>query len=70
MKEPLYGVWIKGVGWLRGVGGVVSFAIKQVASDTARRVGGQVRFIDESLKDLEQNILSIESQKKWWQFWR
>ena len=63
----LYGVWIRGAGWLKGAGGVVSFTEKAVAEDTARRVGGEARYIDESLKDLEQNILSIESQKKWYQ---
>lgn len=66
----IYGIWIRGTGWLRGSKGVVSFAEKKVACDTARRVGGEVRFIDDSLQDLEQNILSLEAIKKWWQFWR
>jgi len=66
----LYGVWIRGRGWLRTDNGVVSFDHKDVAEDTASRVGGEVRFIDESLKDLEQNILSLESMPKWWQIWR
>jgi hypothetical protein len=66
----LFGIWIKKQGWLRGVGGVVSFSEKEIAKDTARRVGGEVRFIDDSLQDLEQNILSLEAQKKWYQFWR
>lgn len=66
----LFGVWLKRYGWLRGVNGIVSFTEKQIAKDTARRVGGEVRFIDDSLKDLEQNILSLEAGKKWWQFWR
>lgn len=66
----IYGIWLKGAGWLRGSKGVVSFTELSVAKDTARRVGGEVRFIDDSLQDLEQNILSLESQKKWWQFWR
>lgn len=66
----LYGVWIRGQGWLRGQGGVVSFAEKAVAEDTARRVGGEARYIDESLKDLEQNILSLEAMPKWWHRWR
>ncbi len=73
MAKVLYGIWIRGKGWLRGNGEggeIVAFEIWQVARDTARRVGGQVRYIDESLKDLEQNIKSLEQQKKWWQFWR
>ena len=66
----IYGVWVRGAGWLRGVKGVVSFPDKAVAEDTARRVGGEARFIDEALRDLEQNILSIEAQqqaRKWYQ---
>jgi hypothetical protein len=59
----LYGVWIRGTGWLRGTGGIVSFAEKVVAEDTARRVRGEVRFVDDALRDLEQNILSIEAQQ-------
>lgn len=64
----LYGVWIRGSGWLRAPGGIVSFAEKRIAQDTARRVGGEVRYIDDSLKDLEQNILSLEAQRarKWY----
>lgn len=68
----LWGVWIRGQGWLRGVKGVVSFSERRVADDTARRVGGEVRFIDDSLQDLEQNILSIEAQqksRKWLRLW-
>lgn len=65
-----YGVWIRGTGWLKVDNRAVSFTEKAVAQDAARRVGGEVRFIDDSLKDLEQNILSLEAQKKRWQFWR
>lgn len=68
--EKLYGIWIKKVGWLKVAGKVVCFADIDVADDTAWRVSGEVRFIDESLKDLEQNILSLESMPKWWQIWR
>jgi hypothetical protein len=68
----LYGIWIRGQGWLRGTGGIVSFPEKEIAEDTARRVGGEARFIDGALRDLEQNILSIEAQQdaqKWsWLF--
>ena len=70
MTAPLYGIWIKKFGWLKSVHGAVSFTDKRVARDIARRVGGQVRYIDDSLVDLEENILSLESKKKWWQFWR
>jgi hypothetical protein len=73
MTPILYGIWIKGTGWLRGINGVVSFDSPIVAKDTARRLGGEVRYIDDSLKDLEQNILSIEALKqtrKWsWIKW-
>ena len=67
MMPILYGIWIKRQGWLRGINGVVSFESRIVAADTARRMGGEVRYIDDSLKDLEQNILSIEALKaqKW-----
>ena len=68
--KPLYGIWIPKEGWLKSTNGVVSFDIEEVAQDTARRVGGKVRFVDQSLIDLEKNILSLEAMKKWWQFWR
>lgn len=69
--KPLYGIWIRGQGWLKSLKGVISFEHEIVAQDTAKRVGGEVRFVDESLIDLEQNILSLEAmKKKWWQFWR
>lgn len=66
----IYGIWIRSVGWLKGMRGAISFTEKAIARDTARRVGGEVRFIDDSLQDLEEVILSIESQKKWWQIWK
>lgn len=61
---PIYGVWIRGAGWLRGPLGIVSFALKEIAEDTARRVSGEARYIDDALRDLEQNILSIEAQQE------
>lgn len=65
-----YGVWIRGHGWLRTVKGVVAFTDIEVAQDTARRIGGEARYIDDALADIEQSILQIEAQQdaqKWWQ---
>lgn len=65
----LYGIWIHGQGWLSTPKGIVSFDRIEVAKDTAKRTGGEVRYIDEALRDLEQNILSLEAQpaRKWYQ---
>ena len=69
-KLPLmYGVWIPKQGWLSGVSGAFATEHEEVAQQTARRVGqgAKVFFIDDALRDLEQNFVSLEKQKKsWW----
>ena len=59
-----YGIWIRGQGWVRTVRGPVAFGEEEVAQDTARRVHGEVRPIDESLVDLEASILQIEEKEQ------
>lgn len=64
---PAYGVWLKGKGWLSVVKGEgqkepVAFVSKKVANQIAKLCKGKVRFIDDSLKDLEKYLVSIEEE--------
>ncbi len=60
--DPIYGVWIRRLGWLKAgpKNECVCFARLDVAQDTARRFGGEARFFDDSLRDLEGMILEQE----------
>ena len=60
----LYGVWIPGQGWLRAANAPIAFEHEIVAKQTAGIVGGQVRYIDDSLAALEPHLLSLEKQKQ------
>ena len=68
-----YGVWVRGQGWLKAVNfksgrneACAFFSVK-VAARTAKRVGGRVEYIDDSLVALEANLLDIEKRNsiKW-----
>lgn len=67
MTEPpkLYGVWIPGEGWLKTHSGAVAFVHEIVADSTAKRIGrgAYVDFIDDSLKDLEMQLLQAEQEQ-------
>ena len=62
----LYGVWIRGQGWLKAAGACVAFEHLAVAQETARRCGrgARVEYIDDGLRDLEPYFLSLEQQHK------
>jgi len=68
MTEPLlYGIWIPGKGWKKGtLGKPIAFESRLLADDTALRLGQHARaeFIDESLMDLEHDLLVAEAQAK------
>lgn len=63
---PLYGVWVndKDVGWLKGIKGAYSTPDRAQAKEVARWVGGEVRYIDEVLTDIERALLDIERAKE------
>ena len=58
----MYGCWIKGKGWVRGEEGrALMFTYWEVAQETARRIGNaKVYFIDQSLVDIENQLLAAE----------
>jgi hypothetical protein len=63
--RPAYGVWIAGVGWLRGANGQPFVDThKHIARSVARRLGIQARveFIDNALSDatIEHKLLNME----------
>ena len=64
--KPMYGIWIKGTGWLRGKDVFADYSL-----DKARQVaflignGARVRFIDESIIDLERQYLEQENRSIW-----
>jgi hypothetical protein len=65
MTEKLYGVWIPNIGWLKTHNGAVAFEHYDVAEATAKRIGASARveFIDDSLKDLENQLLQAEKEQ-------
>jgi hypothetical protein len=63
MTIPMYGVWIKSLGWLRSNGKAFATDNKAIAVETAKRVNGEVFFIDESLVGLEREFLEMETSK-------
>ena len=73
MTAPvLYGVWIPGVGWLAGRKSAdgthvpLSFESREVAEETARRIGHGARifYIDDSLAAIENDLLVAEQEQK------
>jgi hypothetical protein len=67
-EKNMYGVWIKGKGWLRTgnePGKEFGDYSRLKAAEVAKLVGGVVRFIDQSLIDLEPEFLHKERQSLW-----
>lgn len=63
----MYGVWIPKQGWLKNQSGDhVAFELKQVAQETAKRLGhgARVEFIDDALADLEVYFLAVEKERE------
>lgn len=61
-----YGIWIPTVGWLRGAESrALMFDSKIVALQTASRIDNhaQVFYIDQSLVDIEQQLLEAEAKR-------
>jgi hypothetical protein len=63
MTIPMYGVWIKGQGWLRSNGKPFATDNKAIAIETAARVRSKVYYIDESLANLEREFLEMEKSR-------
>ena len=69
----MYGIWIKGSGWLKahnsksGQDEAVRFLHVNVAARVAQRVSGRVEPIDDSLVALEKNLVDVEKRHsiKW-----
>lgn len=68
MTDPIlyYGVWIPGQGWLKRNNDYVAFDSRQVAEETARRIGqkAKVYYIDSALADLETYFRELEDKPK------
>lgn len=73
MTAPiLYGVWVPGEGWLSGVKPTtgaktaLSFEHKEVADETAVRIGqgAQVFYIDETLAAIQETLLYSEAEQR------
>ena len=64
--EIFYGIWTPGLGWLKANNEPVAFELKEVATDTAKRMGNgaEARYIDDSLAALENQLLEAERNKK------
>lgn len=58
----MYGCWIKGIGWIRGENGqALMFTVRDIAVQTSKRIGNcEVYFIDQSLVDIEAQLLEAE----------
>lgn len=68
LSQQMYGVWIKGKGWLRvndEKGKEFGDYSIEVAKEVAKNIGGVVRFIDKSLIDLENQFLDKERKSLW-----
>ena len=62
--KPTYGIWIDGTGWLRGKDVFADYSLDK-AIQVARLVKGRVRFIDQSIIDLENLYLEQERKSLW-----
>lgn len=66
LNRVMYGVWIQNKGWLKvdnnGYVDCYSDVNRDVVEDTAARFHGEVRYIDNSLFRLEQQILDQEAR--------
>ena len=67
-NRPMYGIWQPGFGWIRGNKGAVfaDYSIEKTYQ-VARLIGqgAKVRYIDESIVDLENLYLSNERRNLW-----
>jgi hypothetical protein len=64
----LYGIWIYGKGWLKKDNDpkkTLSFQHKEIAKEVAKCIGGAVRYIDQSLIDIEPELLHKERKPLW-----
>jgi len=62
----LFGVWIRGFGWLKNDKGIFAAEDERVAQDAAAFFkNATVKAIDESSKDFEPIFLEAESKRKW-----
>ena len=71
LTPPTYGIWLPGKGWLHsnGENGILLYYMeprKEVAKSVAKLCskGAQVRFIDQSLIDMQKYFLEIDAEKK------
>lgn len=60
--NKMYGIWLKGKGWLRGKDDVISFSDYSFAMEVSGIIHAKVRRIDESWKDLEVHYLEQETK--------
>lgn len=72
-----YGVWLPGKGFLKvrrtnDVDGVFSSLKREIAAEVARNIGNgaQVRYIDNSIVDLEPLMLANEAKTVRYKLWR
>lgn len=66
-NDVFYGVWIPGTGWLRVGSAVYADTHKNIAEEVARCYGKRsiVRFVDESITNLESAYLECEKENLW-----
>ena len=64
--KPMYGVWIPKQGWLKGKDVFADYSLDK-ANQVARLIGrgAKVRFIDESIIDMEAKYLEQEKRSSW-----
>jgi len=64
---PMFGVWLPGIGWLRGAN---NQAYADYNIDVARQVAGRigshakVYYVDAAIVDMEQKLLEAEKNRK------
>lgn len=73
--EITYGVWIRGIGWLRKGERVFLDPRIELAQSAVRMwgEGASVRVCDEALVVLQPELLereAIASKRRWWKLWR
>lgn len=70
-STKLFGIWIPGQGWLKTHAGAVAFLHRDVAQSLAERIGQNARpeYIDDSIKDLEQQLLQAEQTRQMRTIW-
>jgi len=66
----VYGIWIKYTGWIKKGQIPVVFKEEQTAQVYARWFRGKVYPIDESLRDLEDELIEAEKARALWHILR